>query len=257
MVHARRRAERKSQARTQFVVAAAPCLPALDTIHNYQSRRRTDPALKSPSSGSLPSSRRRRLTQTDERLQSSAALLAARDERERAAALGEAAEERQVYLRAGRRNAARRMDSRRSASARECWSAQTRAASRGATRARSGDRVRRAHQLVERGAGRRRGVDGGSEGGSAAWGAAPQRDMLKASRFEEIGAARAAPPRRRRPTSAGRAGRLLRRPPPRVGTRRCPRSRRPRAAPRRPLPRRRTTTTTTISSRSSYWISNS
>ena len=75
---------------------------ALDTIHNYQSTvDELITALKSPESSGSPSvlSIVERLAQTDERLQSpAAALLAARDERERAAALEEAAEERQVYL---------------------------------------------------------------------------------------------------------------------------------------------------------------
>ena len=180
----------------------------LDTIHNYQSTvDELITALKSPESSGSPSvlSIVERLTQTDERLQSSAAaLLAARDERERAAALEEAAEERQVYL---------------LELAAEMQRAESELAAVG----------ERAREVLERAdASREPGRDAGTkaviayaeriswsnaapvgdvawtvgarEGFRRGWGTpAPQQDMLKASRFEEIrrrpeGGAAAPPP---------------------------------------------------------------
>ena len=167
----------------------------LDTIHNYQSTvDELITALKSPESSGSPSvlSIVERLAQTDERLQSSsAALLAARDERERAAALEEAAEERQVYL---------------LELAAEMQRAESELAAVG----------ERAREVLERAdASREPGRDAGTkaviayaeriswsnaapvgdvawtvgarEGFRRGWGTpAPQQDMLKASRFEEI-----------------------------------------------------------------------
>ena len=218
-----------------FVVAST-----LDTIHNYQSTvDELITALKSPESSGSPSvlSIVERLAQTDERLQSPPACAAARDataasarrrsrrRRKAAGYLLELAAEMQRAESSSRRSAsaAREVLERADASREPGRDAGIE----------GGDRVRRAHQLVERGAGRRRGVDGGSkEGFRRGWGTpAPQQHMLAASRSAEIGkrpegAAAAAGRRRRAAGAAPPDVRKLR-----VGTRRCPRSRRPRAAP--------------------------